>query len=354
MAIDFQREFQRWLPGQRQLGPVLRWTLYIGLLILAFWMVGAVILLVFASVLLATLLSTASRWVSSHSRLRYGWSLTLVIVLIVAAITGISFAIAPSVNAQVNQLSTSLPQALHSLIGDISQTSIGHILIRQFTTGGSQGASFTGPLISTVGTFFETIGYVVFVVFMGIYLAATPDLYTRGLVRLMPPDRRTRGKEILDALGHTLKYFLLGRLFSMCVIAACSILGLWFLGVPAAIALGLISGVLSFVPYAGSIASGVAPFLLAYVQDPIKGIYVIALYIGIHLLDGYVLVPLVQRRMVDLLPALTLTAQVVLAFLWGILGVAVATPLTAALMVLIEMAYVEDVLEASPGPTPPA
>ena len=353
MAIEFQREFQRWLPGRWQLGPILRWTLYIGLLILAFWMVGAVILLVFASVLLATLLSAASSWVSSHSRLAYGWSLTLVIALIIGAIAGIGFAIAPSVNAQVDQLSTSLPQALNSLIGDISQSPAGHVLVRRFTTGGSPGASFTGPLISTVGTLFETIGYIVFVIFMGIYLAATPGLYARGLVRLMPPARRQRGKEILDALGHTLKYFLLGRLFSMCVIAACSIVGLWLLGVPAAIALGLISGVLSFVPYAGSIASGVAPFLLAYMQDPVKGIYVIVLYIGIHLLDGYVLVPLVQRRMVDLLPALTLTAQVVLAFLWGILGVAVATPLTAALMVLIEMAYVEDVLEAAPQSTPP-
>lgn len=346
-------EFRRWMPEQWRMAPILRWMLYIGLIILVFWLIGAVILLVFASVLLATLLSVASRRVNHYLSIGYGWSLALVVVAIILAVAGIGFAIAPAVSAQLSQVARGLPQALNSIVGGIAKTSIGHMLVHRMAAGGSGGNSFAGPLISTVGSLFETIGYIIFVIFMGIYLAATPDLYERGVVRLLPPERRARGKEILEALGHTLKYFLFGRLFSMCVIAACSIVGLWILGIPAAIALGLISGVLSFVPYAGSIASGVAPFLLAYLQDPIKGVYVIILYIGIHLLDGYVLVPLVQQRMVDLLPALTLTAQIVLAFLWGILGIAVATPLTAVLMVLIEMAYVEDVLEARPSSTTP-
>lgn len=339
MPIDFSE----WRAERGPLVRIVRWMLAIGLLILLFWLLGAVVLLIFASALLATLLTVASAWVHKHLPIGYGWSLALVVVTIIVVIVGISLALAPAVSTQLNQIAKGLPQALNSILGGIEKSPIGQILMSGVTGGGGAGG-FTGPLISTVGSLFVTIGYIIFVLFMGLYLAAQPKLYERGLVRLVPPDRRDRAREIIETVGRTLKYFLFGRLFSMCVIAACSMVGLWILGVPAPIALGLIAGVLSFVPYVGSAASGVAPFLLGYMQNPMTGVYVIILYIGIHLLDGYILVPLVQREMVHLPPGVTLTAQLVLGVLWGLLGIAVATPLAAVTIVLVDMAYIQDML----------
>jgi predicted PurR-regulated permease PerM len=330
--------------------------LAVGLALLLLWLLGQVVLLVFAAVLLAVLLSAPARWISEHGGIGYGWCLALVIALILLALTGIGIALAPEVDRQIGQLSTQLPPALHHLIGGVEASSIGGALLGQLHAGGEAGGgSLAAPLLKSASSLVEAVGSIVFVAFVGLYLAATPHAYERGLLRLIPAERCARARDIIAAIGTTLKLFLYGRLFSMGVIAILSMAGLWVLGVPAPIALGLLAGALSFVPYVGSAASGLAPFVLAYVGEPVSGLYVIILYVGIHALDGYILVPLVQRRMVHLLPAVTLTAQLVLGILWGLLGIAVATPMAAALTTLVEMGYVEDVLgkrrePLAPGP----
>ena len=137
---------------------------------------------------------------------------------------------------------------------------------------------------------------------------------------------------------------MLGRLFSMTVLGIMTAVGVWLLGVPLPIALGFLAGIMIFVPYIGSIASAIPSVVIAASIDIMLGVYVIALYLGIHLTEGYILVPLVQRRQVHVPPALILSAQVVLGVLAGFLGLLLATPLVAAALVLIRMAYVEDFL----------
>jgi predicted PurR-regulated permease PerM len=340
MAIQVQR-----IPWDRSSVKDSRRLLLVGLVLLSLWLLGKVVLLVFAASLLAILLSAPARWFSEHSNLGYGWSLALVVGIILAVLGAIGVALAPEVSRQIDQLSTELPHALNHVMGGVQSSGVGRALLGQLKSGGGRSASsLGGPLLKSMSSLFVAAGSIVFGVFVGLYFAATPDLYERGLLRLVPEERCPRVQQILEAVGTTLRYFLFGRLFSMSVIAGLSIAGLWALGIPAPIALGLLAGVLSFVPYVGSAASGVPPFLLAYVHDPLSGLYVIVLYLGIHVLDSYILVPLVQRRMVHLLPAVTLTAQLVLGILWGLLGVSVATPMAAALMTALEMGYVDDAL----------
>lgn len=121
-------------------------------------------------------------------------------------------------------------------------------------------------------------------------------------------------------------------------------LGLWLIGVPLPVALGFLAGIMTFVPYIGSIASAVPSLLIAASINLHLAVYVVALYLGVHLIEGYILVPLVQRRVVHLPPALTLSAQVILGVLAGILGLLLATPLVAAALVVVRMVYVEDLL----------
>jgi len=320
--------------------------LAVGLTFLVLWFVGQVVLLVFASGLFAIFLAVPAEWISRRTGLSYGLSLGAVLLVLVVALAGVVFELVPRVAAQVQQLETALPKDFQSLVQDLQNSAVGHLAVGQLKAAGSRlGSVVAGPVLSSLSSLAGAAGSIVFVVFMGIYLAAAPRRYEAGLLSLVPAHRTARAREIIEAVVSTLKYFLAGRLFSMALIALCSGLGLWALGVPAPVALALLAGVLSFVPYVGSAASGVPPFLLAYAVSPMLGLYVIALYVAIHVLDGYILVPLVQRRMVHLPPAVTLTAQLVLGILWGILGVAVATPLAGALMTLVRMAYVEDVLQ---------
>jgi predicted PurR-regulated permease PerM len=337
MAIRIERFF----PEQQPIARTLRLLLVAGLLILLFWFLGQVVLLTFGAVLLAVLLAVPAQWLSQRTGLGYGWCLCGLCLAVVLAWLAVIWALMPQVNAQIMQISTELPSALHSVLGAVQNTALGKMVIGR-VQGGASMTLLSGPLLKSATTLFTGLGSIIYIIFVGLYLAAAPRQYRRGLLWLLPAEARERVGRILDSVGLSLKYFLFGRLFSMAVIAACSIVGLWLLGIPAPVALGLLAGVMSFVPYVGSAASGIPPVLLGYMQSPVSAAYVIALYIALHALDGYVLLPIIQRRMVHLPPALTLVAQMVMGVLWGILGVALATPLAAAAMAFAQSARGED------------
>jgi predicted PurR-regulated permease PerM len=177
-----------------------------------------------------------------------------------------------------------------------------------------------------------------------LYGAADPEIYVAGAVRLVPLGRRARIREVLREVAQALRWWLVGRLISMAVIAVMTGAGLWLIGVRLAFTLGLLAGTLSFVPYLGSISSAIPAILIALTQSTTMVLYVIVLYVVVHIAEGYILVPLTQKKMVHLPPALTLSMQAILGTLLGIIGIALATPLTAAVMVATRMLYVEDVL----------
>jgi len=136
-----------------------------------------------------------------------------------------------------------------------------------------------------------------------------------------------------------------GRAILMVVNGVFTALGLWILGIPLALTLGTIAGLLNFVPNIGPIIAGVPAVLIAWTLGPVPALYVLLLYIFLQSLDGYVLTPLIQQRTVSLAPALTITAQLLFGVLAGTMGLLLATPLTAATLVLIRKLYLEDVLE---------
>jgi predicted PurR-regulated permease PerM len=197
------------------------------------------------------------------------------------------------------------------------------------------------------GVFSMTFGvlamFVVFL-FLGLFLAATPGLYVNGMIRLIPISKRARAREVLSATGSVLRWWLLGKVAEMIVVGVLTALGLSWLGVQPALTLGLLAAVLTFIPNFGPILSVIPAVLLAFTQDPIQALYVIILYVVIQTIESYLLTPLIHQRTVSLPPALTISAQVLLGILAGGLGVIVATPLTAALLLIVKMLYIEDIL----------
>ncbi|HLG86619.1 MAG TPA: AI-2E family transporter [Alphaproteobacteria bacterium] len=182
--------------------------------------------------------------------------------------------------------------------------------------------------------------------FLGLYLAAEPAVYMNGLVSLFPEASRLRVRQILAAAANALWYWTLGRLFSMSVVCVGTIVGLWALNMPLPFVLGGLAGLLTFVPYLGSIVAAVPAIVFALSMGPMQTVYILGLYTVVHLIDGYVLVPLVQRQVSHLPPALILSSQLLFGTFAGVIGVTFATPLAAALLPIIRMAYIEDALEA--------
>lgn len=316
----------------------------LGLLLL--WLAAKILLYIFAGILLALLLRGLAEWLHERSGLPMGWSLAAVVVLILAVVSAVDYLLAPRVGREFNQLLEQVPAGLHRLTQYLELSPWGRSIVDQLQpgNGGISAGAVAGRFFGIASTTFDIIVAVIVVLFIGLYGAADPEIYLAGTVRLFPLKRRSRIREVLGQMARALRWWLLGRLISMAVIAVLTGVGLWLLGVHLAFTLGLLAGTLSFVPYLGSISSAIPALLIALTQSVTMVLYVIVLYVFVHIAEGYILVPLLQRRMVHLPPALTLSMQAILGALLGVVGIALATPLTAALVVATRMLYVEDVL----------
>ena len=159
---------------------------------------------------------------------------------------------------------------------------------------------------------------------------------------------------MLRQLGRTLQGWLLAQLGSMTVIGMLTALGLWLLGVQLAVVLGVIAALLTFIPNLGPILAAVPALLLAFAEGPTQVLWVAALYVGVQVIEGNVTTPLIQQRTISLPPALILAAQLLMASLFGLLGLALATPLAAVGITLTQSLYVYGYLGREPGRGPPA
>ncbi len=196
---------------------------------------------------------------------------------------------------------------------------------------------FFSSTLGAIGNFFVTI-------LLAIYLATEPEFYIKGFTKLFPIERRERVKEIINTVIETLQWWLIGKAASMIFIGILTWIGLSIIGVPLALTLGLIAGLLSFIPNFGPIISAVPALLLAFIDSPITAVYVLALYVGVQLIESNVVTPIIERETVELPPALTIMFQLALSVMIGGLGLVLATPLLAVVMVIVQTVYIQDIL----------
>lgn len=311
-----------------------------------------VLLLTFLALLLALGLRDAAGWLSRRTRLSQSAALAAIVTALVVALCATVWLAAPSIGQQAQQLAQELPQSVAALERNLQQTGWGRWLLEQLPSPQEIAPKLRALLGRAPGVFSATFGALanlIVIVTLVLFLAFQLKVYRDGLLRLVPPSRRARAGEVLRELGRTLSLWLIGRIVAMLVIAMLTTIGLWVLGVPLALILALIAGLLNFIPNFGPIAALVPASLLALTQGPRTLLWVVVLYVAIQIVENYVLTPYIQQRAIDMPPALLIVTQVVLGVLLGFMGLLLATPLAAAVMVLVRMLYVEDFLERPPG-----
>lgn len=195
-------------------------------------------------------------------------------------------------------------------------------------------------LSSTLAVF----GGVLLIIFLSVYIGAEPTTYRSGLMHLFPQRTRKRAGEVLAAMAVALRKWLVTQLIAMAVIGAVTTIVLLVLKVKAAFALGLLAGLFEFIPTIGPILSAVPAIAMGFLDSPEKALFIGVAYIGIQFLENHILIPLLMRGGVDLPPALTVISQALMALVFGFIGLMVAVPLLAAVMVPIKMLYVQDVV----------
>jgi predicted PurR-regulated permease PerM len=321
---------------------------------LGLWVLGStldVLLLCFAGVLLGLFLHGAGTWLARRTGLSRPVAVGAFCVLLIGAAGVMAWLAAPSVARQLDELTTTLPRALDNAAEPLKSFSwvdavmkrardADDVLARRETWSQAGGA---------VSTALGGFGSLFIFLFVGLFTAFDPDLYRRGFLRLIPSRRRPRVGEILSLIADTLQMWMVGKLASMALVGIATWVGLALLGIPLAMVLSLIAAILTFIPNLGPILSAMPAILLALLQGPTTALWVAGLYVGIQTVESYILTPIMQKKLVSLPPAVTIMAQVLMGTLAGGLGVVVATPLTAAALVLINEVYVKDLL-AGDGP----
>ena len=302
------------------------------------------ILLVFAGLLLAVFLISLAEPLSRYLKFSHRISLTLVILFFLVTAYFILTSALPAIAEQVERLTYMIPDAYEALQRELQRYEWGRVLINE-----TQRRGFAGPgmLFSRAtgvvsGTADWLVGAIIILV-IGLYMAANPGLYQRGVVRLFPPVRREAVAEILAETGHALRWWLFGRLAGMVIVGVVTTFALHLMGVPLAGLLGLISGLLTFIPNLGPLISAIPVILIALMESPYKALLAGSFYTVLQMLEGYVLTPLIFQRTVSLPPALLLAAQAVLGSLLGLNGVAMAAPMTVIGMVLVKMMWTDKI-----------
>jgi predicted PurR-regulated permease PerM len=308
------------------------------------WLLRDLILLLFAAVLFALLLRALADLVQRLTGLPSRGSFALALVAVIGIAAAAAWLFGSEVRAQITQLAQLLPQAWERLREWLATAGWWDDVEEQLALDLNAVGGVVSGLRWAATSFFGLIAVLLMVAVGGIYIAAQPDLYRRGLLGLFPPRSRPRAGETLEACGTALRLWLLGQLVSMVLVGVLTGVGLWLVGLPSAVALGLLAGLAEFVPFFGPVLAAIPGLLVAVVAGPDMVLWVLAVYLVVQQIENNVVTPLVQRRVVRLPPALTLFAAVAMTLLFGLLGLLLATPLTVLLFVLVNKLYVADTL----------
>ncbi len=324
-------------------------TAVVILLLTLFYQVFDILLLIFMAVLVAVFLRGSASSLAKYTGIGEGLQVGLIVlVLIIVGVIGILF-LAPDVVRQMDHLADSIPASLQKLKDSIAAYPAGQALLSKVPAPEElwQRVVASGVLRKFGGMFSNTLGAIgnFFVILMlAGYFASTPTYYSHGIASLFPIPKRERVREILETIYNTLFFWLMGKTASMIFIGLLTWGLLAILGVPLALVLGIIAGLFSFIPNFGPILAAIPAVLIAFVEDPLLAVWVIGVYVFVQFVESWVVTPFIEKRTVELEPGITIMFQLVLALLVGTVGLVVATPLLAVIVVLVQMVYVEDIL----------
>jgi predicted PurR-regulated permease PerM len=312
---------------------------------LLLWNAIALVLLIFAGILLAILLDGVSDPIARRLPVSRAPLVVVIMLLILAALIGGLVLTGPELVAQGAQLRDSLVDAAEAVqrwamsFDAVDESSFEPSDLLPSASGA------LGGVITVIGATFGGLGYLVLIAFLGLYLAVSPAVYADAAIRLMPVNRRARTREVLLETAETLRHWLLGTSAVMLLLGVVTYVGLQLIGVPLALLLAVVSGLSAFVPIIGPMLAGALMVLVALSESWQLALWAGGFYVALQTLESYLLTPLIQERAIDLPPAVVIAAQVLMGLLFGLLGVVLATPLAAVASVMIKRLYVEDRLE---------
>ena len=332
-------------------------TIFFLLLLLFVYSIAEILLLLFIAVLFSLYLGAITDTLQRRLSLPRPLGLLAAILLTLAGVAGIVYLIVPPVTQQTAELFQQLPEQLESWEESLMALAEESPMMANFFGQIEEGESYVGNIAAEIGEYFRGVVPYVFsgmtflihffsVLVMGIYMTLRPAMYREGLIALTPPVHRELVRDILTDLAVTLRAWIVGQLLAMFSLALLTWVGLILLNVPYALAFGVFTGLVAIVPFFGTLVSTLLPAIFVLGQGLVaKAILVTLLGVVVHLVEANFIAPMIMERQVSLPPVLTLLSVLVMAHLMHVIGLLVAVPVLASVMVLVRRIYVHRILE---------
>ncbi|HEX6938717.1 MAG TPA: AI-2E family transporter [Longimicrobiales bacterium] len=327
------------------------------LLLLFLYSIAEILLLLFIAVLFSLYLGAITDTLQVRLGVPRGLGLFLGVVVTALALTGVGFLVVPPVSDQTQELLNTLPRQLELWEDRLLHLADRSPVAAQLLGPLREGESYVGSIIQEIGGYFRGIVPYVFsgmqflihaisVLVMGIYLAYRPSLYREGFISLAPPVHRELVRDLLSDLAYTLRAWIVGQLLAMVSLGVLTWIGLQALQVPYALAFGVFTGLVAIIPFFGTLVSTLLPAIFVLgTGSMLTVLLVILLGIVVHLIEANVIAPMIMERRVHLPPVLTLLSVLIMAHLLKVIGLLVAVPVLASVMVIVRRIYVHRILE---------
>ena len=310
------------------------WVGIVGLTILAVYISGA-LLIIFGAMVFAAMLDGGARLLGRAVKIARIWRLAIVLLGSVLFLIWLGF----FAGSQISQEAAELPNLIAQQVARAIDWAHGQGFVieqREVQSVAGQLMSGVGVVTRAIGGVFGALSTLFLIAIIGVYVAMEPRLYERGVAWMLPPARRNDFHITADRMGQTMRRLMAGRLIGMVFEGIFTWLMLAVYGVPMAVLLGIITGLLAFIPNLGALLAGALMVMVGFSGGMDMGLYTIFVYFLVQTFDGYVVIPLIAKKTVDLAPALVLGAQLVMGLLFGVLGLFLADPLMAMIKVALE------------------
>lgn len=298
------------------------------------------LLLILAGILMAVFFHGCAGIIQRKLHLSYRLSLVLSVSINIILLTAFFWFVGARLSQQVSELSDTLPATIQSAKVNLQQSKLGSKIVDYLNASGNSKKTITA-IKHFFSSSFGILSDLYIIILMGFFFMASPSLYKKGFVHLLPPHAKEKGDRLLNEINTILRKWLKGQIFGFLFIAIFTGIGLWILGMPLVLTLALIAGVLNFIPNFGPIIALVPATLLALTMGTSTVIIVICMYTGIQIIQSAVTQPLIQQKMINVPPALVIIGQVGMGTLGGFWGVLLAMPVVAILMKIINELYVK-------------
>jgi predicted PurR-regulated permease PerM len=338
--------------------------------LLAFtWYFAATLFLIFAGMLLGVALNAMTNLLGRVIRLPHALRLTIVCLVLAGLLSGVVFLGGSTIARQATVLSDTIKSQLVNVKAflerngiDASYFDLGNPAATASSSSPSTSSEpapprnlpSAGAIASSGGAIVSqtfklllgavgAVGNFFIVLFLGLTFAAQPTVYRNGLLFLMPARHRGRATIIVDRISDTLERWLIAQMLTMAAVFLVTWIGLMLIGIKSSFILGIQAGLLAFIPTVGALLAGLIVVLASLASGWVAALSAFILFLGVHVLESYILTPMIQRQALDIPPATLFAFQILLGVVFGIWGLALALPLMAIAKVTIDYFKTEEI-----------